>query len=427
MNATAQTSPASQTCRVGNAAALALRLAHAENALHALTSGQIDAIINADGTTYLMRPAQEQLRQNERRLQGMLAGVADVLTVVNRAGVILSENRAVRRLLGYAPEELVGSVIFKLIHDADMPTVYSAFVTVIEGYDENATVRFRHLARDGSYCWVEAALGKLSDVAPESVIFSLRPITDGPRGMKPVLPDTASAQPPPSKDRFLAMLSHELRMPLTPVLFGIAELQADECFAKARPTLAMIGRNIELQSRLLDELNDFAAVGQHKMRLRLEPIDAHEVVSLVLGICGAEISAAAIEVRLDLRAADFMVQADSLRLQQVMWNLVKNAVKFSTRGSSISISSANGTLGGLTLEFADLGIGITPELLPLVFDPLQQGDDSMQHRYGGLGLGLFIAKGLAEAHHGTLTVASEGRGRGATFSLGLKTIAKTTQ
>ena len=425
MNDTAQVDLTSQTHRAGNAMALALRLAHAENALHALSSGQIDAIINADGTTYLMRPAQEQLRQSERRLQAMVESVADVFTVVSRAGVILSENRAVHRILGYTPEQLVGSVIFKLIHEADIPAVYSAFIDVLEGYKENATVIFRHLTRDGSYCQVEATLSRLHDVSPESVVFSSRPVTGRPGGMQPTIAESGGAQLPPSEDRFLAMLSHELRTPLTPVLLSIAALQEDERFSEASPTFAMIRRNIELQSRLLEELSDFAAVGQHKLRLRLESIDAHEAVRLVLEICGAEIAAAAIVVQLDLRAPDSMVLVDSLRLQQVMWNLVKNAVKFSIRGSSISIASANDAQGDVTLEFADQGIGITSDLLPLVFNPLQQGDESMQRRYGGLGLGLFIAKGLVEAHHGTLTVASEGLGRGATFRLKLKTVALT--
>ena len=110
-----------------------------------------------------------------------------------------------------------------------------------------------------------------------------------------------------------------------------------------------------------------------------------------------------------------------------MWNLVRNAVKFSPPGSRISITSFNDAADGFTLEFSDQGVGIEPELLPLVFEPLQQGDDTMQRRHGGLGLGLFIARGLTEAQHGTLTVVSEGHGRGATFRLGLKTAAQPTQ
>ena len=427
MTAATEPPPFHPTHHVGKAAALALRLADAENALHALTSGQVDAIISPGGQTYLLRPAQEHLRQNERRQQAVLGGIADVLTVASRAGLILSENRAVHRVLGYTPEELVGSTIFKLIHETDVPAVHTAFVNVADGFWENATVRFRHLTRAGSYCLVEATLGKLQDGSPETVVFALRSVTDARGGTQPLPPQIAGGQLASGRDRFLAMLSHELRTPMMPILFGLAELQANERFSDAHQTLAMIRRNIELQARLLEELNDFAAVGQYKVRLRLEATDAHEAVRLALETCGSEIAAARIEVRLDLRASEFMVSADSPRLQQIIWNLVKNAVKFSPGGSSISIASANDTPGHLTLEVADHGIGIVPELLPLVFDPLQQGEVSMRQRDGGLGLGLFIAKGLAEAHHWTLTVTSEGHGHGATFRLGLKTIAAATE
>ena len=423
-----EATPFHPTHHVGKAAALALRLAEAENALHTLTSGQVDAIIGPGGQAYLLRAAQERLRQNEKQQRAAVESAADVLMVVDRAGVIHSVNQAVHRLLGYAPEELVESELFRFIHEADTPAVYSAFVNVVEGLDETATVRFRHLARDGSYCLMEGTLGKLQDASMEGVVFSLRPITGAPEGMPPIGTEEDAGEPlSPSRDRFLAMLAHELRTPMTPVLFGLATLLKDAQFEAAYPALTMIQRNIELQARLLEELNDFAAIDHHKVSLRLASTDAHEAVSLVLETCGDEIAAAAIEVRLDLRAAQSVVLADSLRLQQVMWNVVKNAVKFSPQGGSISITSANDATGGVVLEFVDHGIGIAPELLPLVFDPLHQGDDTLQRRYGGMGLGLFIARGLAEAHHGTLTVASDGCGQGATFRLSLKTLGQTTQ
>ncbi len=422
-----EATPFHPTHHVGKAAALALRLAEAENALHTLTLGQVDAIISPSGQAYLMRAAQERLRQNEEQQRAVMESAADVLMVVDRAGIIHSANRAVHRLLGYAPEELVESMIFEFIHEADASAVHSAFVSVVEGSEETATVVFRHLTRAGTYRSVEGALIKLQDVPMKGVVFNLRLITGDPEAMPSIHTEEDAGEPlSPGKDRFLAMLAHELRAPMTPVLLSLATLLRDVRFAAAYPALTMIQRNIELQARLLEELNDFAAIGQHKMRLRLASTDAHEVVNLVLETCGEEIAATAIEVRLDLRASQSVVLADSLRLQQVMWNLVKNAVKFSSPGGRVSIASANDTVGSLTLEFVDHGIGIAPELLPLVFDPLQQGDDTMQRRYGGMGLGLFIARGLAEAHQGTLTVASKGQGQGATFRLSLKTIGQTT-
>lgn len=430
MTTTDQTSPVQPMHRNGKAMALALRLAEAENALNALTAGQVDAIIDSTGKTYLMRPAQEYLWQSERRIRTVIESAADVITVVSRGGAILSQSQAVNRVLGYEAEELVGHSLFKLIHEEDLQRLYSTFFNVVEGFHESLMAQFRHRTRDGSFRLIEATVGKLHD-GSESVVLSLRPITipvsTGTETIR--LPERAGAvryeapcaEASLANHRFLAMLSHELRTPLAPVLLGVNLLQQDERFVEARSTLTMIRRNIELQSRLLAELSDFITVGQNKARLKIESIDVHEAVRFVLEICQLEIAAAQIEVRLDLRASQSIVRADSARLQQVMWNLVKNAIKFSTPGSSIVVTSANNETDGVTLEFIDHGIGIDSELLPLVFDPFRQGEYSMQHFAGSLGLGLFISKRLAEAQGGTLTVASEGHGHGTTFRLNFKT------
>jgi signal transduction histidine kinase len=186
----------------------------------------------------------------------------------------------------------------------------------------------------------------------------------------------------------------------------------------------MIRCNVDLQSRLLEELFDFTKIGQHKVRMRLEAIDAHEAVGFVLEICKAEIAAAEIHVLLDLAATETMVLADSVRLHQVMWNLVKNAVKFSTQRGSISITSENNAAGRLTLKVIDHGVGIELALLPEVFEPFRQGNQATANLSGGLGLGLFIAKGMIEAQEGTLSVASEGHGKGATFCVTLNALAQ---
>lgn len=401
---------------------MALSLAQADDALRAYTAHQVDAVVGADGKTYLLRPAQERLLQNERRLDAVLKSVADVITVVDRAGNITFQTHSVKRVLGYEPEELVETSIFNLIRDEDLPKVHFAFTNVVEGFQENATAQFNCRSRDGSYRMVDATLGKLRDSDGPSVVFSLRPISHPSReSIEFKRREAGSKQAALPKDRFLAMLAHELRTPLMPVLLGISEMKEDGRFGEAGPILAMMQRNIELQARLLEELMDFSAVGQHKVRLQIELIDVHEAIRFVLEICQTEIAAARIEVNFDLQARENMVLADSLRLQQIMWNLVKNAVKFSPAGSNISINSANETPGTITLKVVDHGIGIEPEFLPLVFDPFQQGERVLnQKRYGGLSLGMFIARGLAEAQDGTLVVSSEGLGLGATFCLILR-------
>jgi signal transduction histidine kinase len=215
------------------------------------------------------------------------------------------------------------------------------------------------------------------------------------------------------------MLAHELRTPLGPVLLGLGELREDERFLEARPTLAMIQRNVELQARLLEELFDFTTLGQQKLRLRPNLVDVHEAVRQVLEICAGQMKAARIKIRLQFGATDSTVLADSMRLQQVLWNLLTNAIKFSFAGGAVTIATASEPDGHIAIDFIDLGIGIEPQLLPLIFEPFKQGD----HHHGGLGLGLFIAKGIAEAQRGTLTVASGGLNRGTTFRLKFRAVS----
>jgi PAS domain S-box-containing protein len=399
---------------------MALTLAQAEKALLDLTGDQVDAIVNPEGKAYLLRPAQEQLIEKERWLDAVIESSADVITVVNRQGAIISQSRPVNRVLGYEQEELVGTSLFRLIRDEDLATVHSAFFNVIEGIQEHATAQFSHRTRDGSYRMVEATMGKLRTEESASVVLSLRPLAHPTReSIELEKREADAAKSGPAKDRFLAMLAHELRTPLMPVLLGISEMQEDERFADARTTLEMMRRNIEMQSRLLEELTDFTTVGQHQVRLRPERVDVHDALSFTLEICKTEITAARIAIDLNLRALETEVVADSVRLQQVMWNLIRNAVKFSPSGGSISITSANENNGAITISVIDRGIGIAQEFLPKVFDPFQQGDEMIQKRFGGLGLGMFIAKGLAEAQGGALTVSSAGLGHGTTFRLTL--------
>lgn len=229
---------------------LALRVVHAENALQILAAGQVDAIVDPAGKTYLLRPAEESLRQSESRFRALLDSIPDAILVVNRGGVIVSHSRSVGHVLRHRPESFMGKRIFERIHEDDLRVVHSAIFNVIEDFRESASVRFRYRGPDGSYHMIEATIGKLRDAADSSAVLSLRRIADVQPGSidLPAPTDTAFI----AKDRFLAVLSHELRTPLTPLALGIHELQQDERFAAASESLAMMQRNVELQSRLLD-------------------------------------------------------------------------------------------------------------------------------------------------------------------------------
>jgi len=225
-----------------------------------------------------------------------------------------------------------------------------------------------------------------------------------------------------TKDNFLAMLSHELRTPLTPVLAALDVLKAGAPpEAELHATLAMMRRNIELESQLIDDLLDLTRITKDKLRLDFASVDAHQAITNVVEICASEVSAKKLQVQLDLRATDFHVMADPAKFQQIIWNLFKNAIKFTGENGVITISSANHLPQILTISLTDTGIGIEPEIMERIFNPFEQGERSFQRRFGGLGLGLTISKSLAQAHGASLIAKSEGRDRGATFLLTMKT------
>jgi signal transduction histidine kinase len=226
-----------------------------------------------------------------------------------------------------------------------------------------------------------------------------------------------------TKDHFLAMLSHELRTPLTPVISALESLETEPTQTQeSKTSLAMIRRNIELETQLIDDLLDFTRITRDKMQLRFIPIDAHQAVSNVVEICRAEAKAKSLHVHLNLRAKNCYVTADSAKFQQIIWNLFKNAVKFTPEDGAITISSENPSETVFNLSVRDTGIGMEREVMQRIFDPFEQGNRSFEHRFGGLGLGLAISKSLTQAHGGTLTAQSDGSNRGSTFTLSMQAL-----
>ena len=224
-----------------------------------------------------------------------------------------------------------------------------------------------------------------------------------------------------AKDRFLAMLSHELRTPLTPVLNTVQALEGNtELSTELRAAIEMIRRNVELEARLIDDLLDLTRVSKGKVQLRLEIVDAHALVATALEICGDEIRAKNLAVTTELLAEEHHLRADAARLHQVFWNLLKNAVKFTPPGGSLTVRSSNPQPGRVRFEVLDTGMGISAEMLPKIFDAFEQGNRAT---LGGLGLGLAITKAIVDLHSGVITAASPGQGRGATFTLELATEA----
>jgi PAS domain S-box-containing protein len=224
-----------------------------------------------------------------------------------------------------------------------------------------------------------------------------------------------------AKDDFLAALSHELRTPLNPVLLIASDAAADESLpAAVRRNFEIIGKNVELEARLIDDLLDLTRIVRGKLRLNWQQIDVHEILKDVARNFEEELNDKHIELARDLKAAPASVKGDGVRLQQVFWNVLKNAVKFTPLNGHISIATWVQD-HRIKIEVKDSGIGITKDELGRVFDAFSQGDHAAEnsHRFGGLGLGLAIARQLVELHDGKIYASSEGRDKGASFLIDL--------
>ena len=222
-----------------------------------------------------------------------------------------------------------------------------------------------------------------------------------------------------AKDIFLATLSHELRTPLTPVL-GWVNLLRTGTLDDTSTTQALdtIERNARLQARLVDDLLDISRIVTGKLHFEREPVDLNGVVETALDTVRAQAAAKQIEVQASMTDAPLIVQGSPVRLQQVVWNLLTNAIKFTEPNGRVSIG-VEGSEGEARVHVEDTGVGIAPEFLPYVFDRFRQADGSTTRQHGGLGLGLAIVRALVRLHGGSVSVESDGLGRGARFTFTL--------
>jgi PAS domain S-box-containing protein len=220
------------------------------------------------------------------------------------------------------------------------------------------------------------------------------------------------------KDDFLATLSHELRTPMNVILGWLDILGRGKAIRDIDAAIGIIRRNAQLQAKLIDDLLDMNRLMSGSLRLEIAPVDL--VATLQSTMHGLKPAADAKNIRLSASApvAPVHILADAQRLQQIFWNLLHNAIKFTEPGGRVE-SSVRAIEGAIQISVQDTGRGISPEFLPHVFERFRQENSSTTREFFGLGLGLSIAKHLVEAHGGTIEAESEGRGRGANFTVKL--------
>jgi signal transduction histidine kinase len=228
-----------------------------------------------------------------------------------------------------------------------------------------------------------------------------------------------------AKDDFLAMLSHELRTPLTPVLMTVAMLAKDETLTQQqRDDIAVIRRNLEIQVKLVDDLLDLTRVARGKFELQQEVTDVDDLIAHAVGTtCRADAKCQRLQIVTRLEARRHHVWGDKARLEQVLWNLLRNAIKFTPEGGRIEVSTRNPHGGGIAITVTDSGVGIDAANLPVIFNAFEQGGRDVTKQFGGLGLGLAICKAIAELHGGTIRAESEGHNKGARFTVTLPVTA----
>jgi two-component system CheB/CheR fusion protein len=223
-----------------------------------------------------------------------------------------------------------------------------------------------------------------------------------------------------AKDQFLAVLSHELRTPLTPIMLGVSTLRDRVGLDPAvRETLEMIRRSVEMEARLIDDLLDVSRIARGKIEPYKQRVKLATVIDRAVEVCRADLEAGELQFDLDIGAASTCwVEADAVRLQQVFWNLLKNAIKFTPRGGRIGVYCR---LDGdhVVTEVSDSGIGIEADAMTRIFRAFEQEQRWTTGQFGGLGLGLAISEALIEMHGGTIEAHSDGRGKGATFRIRL--------
>jgi PAS domain S-box-containing protein len=346
-------------------------------------------------------------------------------------GNVMTWNTGAEKIKGYTAEEIIGKN-FACFYTAEDVAAGKPQRNLREaarrGHIRDQGMRIR---KDGSTFEAEVVLTALRDDNGEVRGYSkvTRDITDQIRSRESEAEKIAAQKANKAKDDFLAALSHELRTPLTPALAAATYLEdnAEKLPQEFVEDVQLIKRNVKLQARLIDDLLDLTRITRGKLRLDLENCDAHTVIRNAIETASSVIATKKLKLSSKFTAKKHHILADCIRLQQVFWNLINNAVKFTPPGGEIAIRTFNDKRNRFHFEITDNGIGIEPARMASLFTPFEQADASVTRQFGGLGLGLAISKHLVDLHNGTIEAESRGRSFGATFKITLDAVPEDVQ
>jgi PAS domain S-box-containing protein len=390
-------------------------------------------VIESEGKQLVLetnRDITEQLRAEESRLRlaAIVASSNDAIIGKTLEGIITNWNDGARRIFGYSEDEVIGKSVTILIppdrHDEE-PAIIERLKRG-ERVDHYQTVRVR---KDGQKIDISLTISPIRNSLGQIIGASkiARDITEHKRlqeELERLLEQEQSAREQSEmanrvKDEFVATVSHELRTPLNAILGWSSmllggKLKGDD----VRRGLETIERNARLQAQLIEDILDVSRSISGKLRLDIKPVELISIIRAAVDAVRPAAEAKDIQLQLLLDPAADHVQADATRMQQIIWNLLANAIKFTPTGGFVQVK-LDRVESRAQVTVTDTGEGISPEFLPYIFNRFQQGDGTTTRRHGGLGLGLAIARHLVEMHGGTIEAASEGVDKGSTFTVGI--------
>ena len=381
--------------------------------------------------------AREELQLSEERLRLVVENAREyAIFSTDLQRHVTSWNHGAERLLGYAESEILhqpADVIFTPEDRVGGAPEAEAAQALRDG---RAADERWHMRKDGSRFWGSgvmmamhgahgAIVGLVKIFRDETAARAAAEALEQSRGeLWEALAENKRAREEleaasRAKDHFLAVLSHELRTPLTPVLVAVQALgMRSDLPQQARDALEVIRRNVRIEAHFIDDLLDLTKIARGQLQVLREAMDVHDAIRGAIEICEPDIRTKDQQLKVALNAPRHGVSGDARRLQQVVWNVLKNASKFTPRGGDILVTSSNDG-DRFRLTVADSGIGIEPETLEVIFDAFTQGSPRISREYGGLGLGLAISKATIDAHGGRMAAESAGTNRGTTVTIEL--------
>ncbi len=377
-------------------------------------AGEVESVLCITRDVTETKQAEQALQENEARIRRFIESNMVGMGFWKIDGRITVANDAFLEMVGYSRVDLErGELNWRKMTPVKYRSLDSA--ADVEAFTRSLSAPFEKelVRKDGSL--VPVIIGAHFDGVSEGGFFALD-LSDR-KQMEEALQQQAEelSRANRIKDEFLAILSHELRSPLNAILGWTRLLRSQRLDEeKTANALEIIERNAKLQTQLIEDLLDVSRILRGKLSLGLVPISLASVVNAAIDTVRLAAEAKSIQVEVSTGAAPFQVLGDPNRLQQVLWNLLSNSVKFTQEGGQVAVHLQQSN-AHVQIRVQDTGKGISPEFLPHIFDYFRQADASITRSHGGLGLGLAIARHLIELHGGTIQAESLGEGEGSTF------------